>query len=463
MKLRIHGIFLSLFFALAVGFSFSNEASAHPYERSDGQRTYTHGEDINVSAEDVEAADADKEEMTRKLLLHSATHLHLIQTDSSLDEVNHQEISRETVVFGKRSRDLGVFNHGDTYMTGITRRGATTNHPLYQDLYGSRYDLQMEPVRTLTGAGNLSDGADQAVCVDYEYPAGRSRVACAIKQDTGAGVVTTTAGFDHARDALTPPDCSAFTLEVTAQMVEEEEDLNMKRDLLKQFVQGVIARTLELLTNTGTEVFQDPSYTGPRDPSSQEFQQETGARIFEKATCFREPGSFFHGSIYAFAMDPVRGTSFLNGLDFNLHGLSVSLIDPDPIGDEPNVLVAFQKAVTTGNTGNVPGDLADENSGTVTYHWDDPRTEEDNVENFLGMGVVPGNSVKESYLEVVNTARGTPFPPAYYVFGSGIYLDEDDDDGCSIAATGSKPQSTLLNLFLIASVLFSAVFLRKRV
>ena len=195
------------------------------------------------------------------------------------------------------------------------------------------------------------------MCESYTYN-DRSRVACAIKQETPAGVITTTAGFDHTKEDLIPPDCSSFTLEVTARMVEEEEDLNMKRDLLKQFVKGVIAKTLELLTNTGLEVFQDQSYTGPRDPSSQEFQQETGARIFEKATCFRESGSFFHGSIYAFVMDPVRGTSFLNGLDFNLHGLSVSLRDPDPIGDEPNVLVAFQKAVTTGNTGNVPGDLA---------------------------------------------------------------------------------------------------------
>ena len=38
---------------------------------------------------------------------------------------------------------------------------------------------------------------------------------------------------------------------------------------------------------------------------------------------------------------------------------------------------------------------------------------------------------------------------------------EDDDDGCSIAPTGSTHQSTLLNLLLVASILFSVVFLRK--
>ena len=477
MKLRIHGIFLSLFFALALCFSFSIQASAHDYTRSDEEKTYTHPEVEAVTAEDVEmAADADKEEMTRKFLLHAAEHLRLIQEDSSLDEVNKQELSREMVVFAKRSRDPGVFNHGDTYLIGITRRGATTNHALYQDLYGSRYYDETkpptDPVKTLITAGNYSDGADQAVCTPYTYD-GRNRVACGIKQDTPAGVITTTAGFDHAKEDLIRPDCSPFTLEVTAQMVEEEEDLNMKRGLLEQFVKGVIAKTLELLRNTGLEVFNDPEFPN-KDFTSPEFQQETGARIFEKATCFREP-DFFHGSIYPFIMDPVRGISFLNALDFNIHGLSVSLIDPNPIGDEPNVLVAFQKAVTNGNTGNVPEDLAVGNSGTVTYHWDDPRIEEDNVDGFLGMGVVPGISVKESYLEVVDTTGGSGPNRAYFVFGSGIYLDSesmppgddmmagDEDDGCAIAATGSKPQSTLLNLFLIASVLFSAVFLRKRV
>lgn len=467
MKLKIHGIILSLFFALAIGFSFSIEASAHPYDRSDEQGTYTHSGVVDdVTAEMVEtAADADKEEMTRKFLLHAAEHLRLIQDDPNLDEDNRQERSREMVVFAKRSRDPGVFNHGDTYLIGITRRGATTNHARYQDLYGSRYwddqTPQTELVRALTSAENYSDGGTP-VCESYTYN-DRNRVACAIKQETPAEVITTTAGFDHAKEDLIRPDCSSFTLDVTAQMVEEEEDLNMKRDLLKKFVKGVIAKTLELLTDTGAEVVAEFGRGELPHLTPQEIPQETGARIFEKATCFREPGSFFHDSIYAFVMDPVRGTSYLNGLDFNLHGLSVSLIDPNPIADEPNVLVAFQKAVTTGKTGNVSGDLAHGNSGTVTYHWDDPRTEKDNVDGFLEMGVVPGTSVKESYLEVVDVTSGVGDNRVLYVFGSGIYLDEDDDDGCSIAATGSKPQSTLLNLFLIASVLFSAVFLRKRV
>ena len=470
MRFRIHAIFLSLFFTLALCFSFSIEASAHDYTRSDGQKTYTHPDVEGVTAEDVEnASAADKEEMTRKFLLHAATHLHLIQTDTDL--VNVRDLSREIVVFGKKAREPGIFNDGDTYLTGITRRGAMINHARYQHLYGSTYDLEKDPVKTLTGAGNIEDGADPT-CTNYTYD-GRSRVACAIKQPTVAGVATTTAGFDHAEEDLMRPDCSAFTLEVTARMVEEEEDLDTKRNLLKAFVKGVITKTLEVLKTMTLEVISSGVAFG-----TPEFQLETRARIIETILCFREP-DFFHGSIYPFIMDPVQGTSFMNALDFNLHGLSVSLEDPNPIpyddqgNIESNVLVAFQKALTNGS-GDIENDLAPGNNAFVTYHWDNPVKDGDEVADFLSMGVVPGTSIKESYLEVVYATSGEPS-----VFGSGIYLDSEstppgdgggvgdmmaggDGDGCAIAATGSTHKSTLLNLFLTASVLFPAVFLRKR-
>jgi len=88
MKFKIHGMFLSLFLALAFCFSFSIEASAHDYPRSDGQHTYTHPAGVDdISAEDVEnAADADKEDYTKRFLLHAATHLNLIWEDSGLNE-----------------------------------------------------------------------------------------------------------------------------------------------------------------------------------------------------------------------------------------------------------------------------------------------------------------------------------------------------------------------------------------
>lgn len=240
----------------------------------------------------------------------------------------------------------------------------------------------------------------------------------------------------------------------------------MKRKLLKDYVKGIIKGFTDLRTAIATEIALLKGFDYLLTPAG---QAEIGARIYEKAGCFRTPEQIKHGSVYAFIMDPVRGVSFMNGLDFDLHGLSVSLTDPDPVQcDGASVLTAFQNAVTNGS-GDLAG-LANGNSGTVTYHWDNPTVDGDEVENFLAKGVVPGTSIKESYLEVVDITGGFS-QPVYLVFGSGIYLDSadketcesaDDDGGCAIAATGSTHQGALLNLFLIASVLFSAVFLRKR-
>ena len=461
MRLKIHGMLLSLFFALAVCLSFGIEASAHEYPRSDGQHTYTHPDVEGVTAEDVETA-ADKEAMTSKFLLHAATHLNLIVTDEGLDENKAHEKSREAVIFSKNSRKKGVFNHGDTYIIGITKRGAMTNHGRYKGtLYGSRYfddaNPVKEPIKTLITAGKLSDGSTPT-CTPYEYD-GKQRTACAIRQNSLSGEITTIAGYDHAKEDLIRPDCSGFTLEVTAEQVEKETDLVKKKEFLKSYVKGVINVFFTLQQTLGVEIVTEiPSLIS----KPQELGMELNARIREKTICFKKEPDLFYGSIYAFVMDPTQGISFLNGFDFDLHGLSVSLEDPNPIGDEANVLTAFQKALTDG-TGDL-SKLAEGNSATVRYHWDDPRTEEDNVEDYLEKGVVPGSSIKESYLKVVNISKGNPgFPAFYYVFGSGIYLDDDDDGGCAIAGTGSTHQSALLNLLLVASVLFPAVFLRRRV
>ena len=130
MKFRTHQIFLSLFFMLAFCFSFSVETSAHDYQRSDGQHTYRHSENINISAADVDRAD---QAQMKKFVRHLATHLDLIKTDMTLDETGRQEQSREFVIFAREARETGPFNNGiDIYAMGVTHRGAITNHGCIQ-------------------------------------------------------------------------------------------------------------------------------------------------------------------------------------------------------------------------------------------------------------------------------------------------------------------------------------------
>ena len=451
VKINARNVFLSLFFALAIGFSFSTEVSAHQY------KDYTHSTDFDINAEDINAGDMDD---IKKLVLHVAKHIDLIQRDQIL--IVQGATLREVTVFSKLTREQGIFNNGDDiYSIRATYRGAVISHGRYQNLYGNRYDSSVDPMQALLGSDvpELSDSVEPE-CVTY---GNENRVACAVRQ--GGRVIM--AGFDHAEDApgrLIPLDCSAFRLSTTAKDVEEEKDPEMKRDLLKQYVESFVEAVLGIMRQKLREV----AIAG-FDLGTGEGQRELVSRFYEEAPCLIS-GDFKHGTVYPFVMDPQAGTSFFNGLDFDLHGLSVSLEDPNPIpyndqGDiESNVLRAFQKALTNGS-----GDLADleaGNSAFVTYHWDNPLIEEDNVEDFLSMGVVPGDSIKESYLQVVNITPpelGSSAREALLVFGSGIYPEVDDDGGCVIASTDNVPQGALLNLFLIASVLFSVVFLRKRV
>ena len=348
-------------------------------------------------------------------------------------------------------------------------------------MYGSRYfgddETPIDPVKTLLEAEHLSNDYNPA-CVDYNY-AGQDRVACAIKQNTPAGTITTTAGFHHAEGDLMHPDCSDFTLSTTAKMVEEETDPVMKKELLKQFVEGVIETTEQLLRRIGEEVA-----SAGFSPLTPEGQMESSARIYERALCFRKPDDLLYGSIYAFIMDPIEGVAFMSGNDFTRNGLSVRLVDPNPVlydrtHTEPNVLFAIHRTLTGTTPPDTPNlnDIEDGDSGFFRYHWAHPLKPELNTPDYLERTPpeTPGTALKESYIEVVDISGGLSPNPVYFVFGSGIYLEEDDmmpgddmmaddgDDGCAIAAADNTPQSTLFNLFLIASVLFSAVFLRKRV
>ena len=493
MKFRIHGMFLSLFFALGLCFSFSIETSAHTYTDSVGN-VYDHPDVEGVTAEDVEnAAAGDKEEYTKKFLLHAATHLKLIWENPDLSDDNAQEKSREIVIFASEARKAGVFNHGDTYIIGSTYRGSITNHGRYQHLFGSRYfkdgETPPEPVKTLLEAGNLSDNAPPT-CKDYEYD-GQSRVACAIKQETPIGVVTTIAGFHHAETDLIRPDCDDFTLETTAEQVEKATDPATKKDLLQKYVKGVSERTKKLINDTGMDIFTDfpgIAFTSPQ------YNQEFSTRINEKALCFRKEPDFLYGSIYAFIMDPVRGVVFLTANNFTRNGQGVSLTtDPNPVEQEegytePNILTLIHRTLTDTPTGPITQDdinsIEDGDFGFFTYHWADPTNPDLNTPDFLSRCVVPGRALKQSYIEAVDVS-GTGF---IFVFGSGIYLEEDmipdestenfclatdggddgddgdgGDDGCAVAAADNTPQSALFNLFLVVSVLFSAVFLRKRI
>ena len=226
-------------------------------------------------------------------------------------------------------------------------------------------------------------------------------------------------------------------------------------------------------------------------------------KIQERLFCFGS-GDFKHKNIYVFMMDadPAHSTVLFNGNNFDLNGGNLELEDEKLEGNDKTIAGLFNRKLAGGT------------SAYANYRWDDPIDTEDEIENWFEMNSVPGTSPKRSYIEVADLYGMLPeavsqladdptvtpaavalgFPPQRYIFGSGVYPDEpnvpntmgdtddtDDTDntdntddtmdkpvtavsdgGCAITGTSNTSQGTLLNLFLIASVLFSVVFLRRR-
>ena len=176
------------------------------------------------------------------------------------------------------------------------------------------------------------------------------------------------------------------------------------------------------------------------------------------------------------ATDPA-GTVLVNGNNSDLNGLNLEADDNELPGDDKSIAGLFRNALTGGS-----GEPQAGQSATTCYRWDDPLDLDDTIPNWFEMGSVPGSSPKTSYIEVANLFEGYKIPgteidlpaPLLFTFGSGIYPEDgagncsdggdagDDDGACAIAGAGHTHESALLGLFLIASVLFSVVFLRRR-
>ena len=484
MKFKIYKIFLYLFFSVAVGFSFQIEASAHEY------RGYAHSPDLDINPESVGAGDADSIE---KMALHFAEHIALIQDENS--SLSRPEQAKELVILAQRAREQGVFNNGEVYSMLVNPEGYILNHGLYPDLHFKRYlpsfEFKDRDDMTTGTVQRLLDSEDPPTCVDYHYD-GQDRKICAMSTEvfSAGGRTIIVMGLHHAKDDYNlierdNPNCNdpLFSLAVTAKQVDDEQNPQEKEELLVQYVKAVAEKfkarhgriTLQLSSDYPQLVALArglaPDSTPEQIQSAEEELGEKSVQIALRTTGCIGKGDYSEGSIYPFMLEPDEGLAVLNGLDFHLYGVSVSLTDPNPIQcDGANILEAFINVATDGS-----GDLADlavGNNGFVTYHWDHPETPEDNNEGYLEKNEVPGSSIKKSYIEVIDATppqfAALGAPPSWRIVGSGIYLDDaeyckEGNEGCTISATANTPQSTLLNLFLIASVLFSAVFLRKHI
>ena len=474
MKFRVYGMVLSLLFALGLVFSFGMEASA------------SHGSD-GIAAGDV---DPTVKAEVEAFLDHIIDYYNQVVAENAGDAA---ALNREVVIYGRDIRREGSYKNSATnmYSMGINERGIVTNHARYPNLFGYELDSGAAGSAVASTIQALIDDSGVGMTACQEDYDGQGRVACATKVSSPSGNVTVIAGLHHAEDdsAFSLPDCAEFTLATNAEAVfDDPSDAN-----LEAYVKGIIGTSQQVIADITADVLSDFLAGGGTlgdlvDPAKQaEITLGLSARLFDKAACFRSE-NLKHGNIYAFIMDSNLATStvLFNGNNFDLNGANLELDDDSLPGDDKSIAGLFNRA------------LEGKTSAYVNYRWDDPTTTEDDVEDFFRNRKVPGTSCKRSYIELADlnartadavapiaglpaAALASVFPEQPYIYGSGTYPGEglcgeipeemmpeemmpesDDDDGCAIAGTGHTSQSTLLNLFLIVSVLFSVVFLRRR-
>ena len=433
-----------LVLTLGLVFSFSIEAFG------------AHG-DSTITAQEV-ADDPGNETKMREFVNRIVNYYEHVRADN---RDNRAALIRELTVFARDIRREGDYKHGDIYAMGITENLVVTNHAEYPELIGHKVNPDAgTPLADTLKA--LLDNSTLGTTNCAEYGQNNERVACAAKVESDLTVdVTNIAGLRHEvdDDAFVEPDCSGLTLGTTAKQVfDAPTDAN-----LEAYVKDVIEAVQEDVAKISEEEAGKLLAAGKTfdqlqtDPATQkELLDNITTRIQERLFCFGS-GDFKHGNMYIFVMgtDLEESTVFVNGNNFDLNGANLELVD-DQLSGEQNIARLFNQEL---------GDPVNGASTYVNYHWDDPLDPDDDVPNFFEDRKVPGTSPKRSYIEVANLNEKLPpgTPEDLYIFGSGTYPEEDDDSGaCAIAGTEHTSQSTLLNLFLVASILLSVVFLRKR-
>ena len=474
MKFRTYGMVLGLFFALGLVFSFTIEASG------------THG-DSTITAQEV-ADDPGNETKMKEFVNRIVNYYEHVRADN-ID--NRPALIRELTIFARDLRREGDYKHGDIYAMGITENLVVTNHAEYPELIGHKVNPDAGTPLADTFKALLDGSAiGDTNCATYGQD---GRVACAAKVESDLTVnVTNIAGLRHEVDdaAFVEPDCSGLTLDTSAMDVYgNPSDANLEAyvkgviETVQEDVAKITAEQLTLLAGTSINELLGLANDAAKQ---QEITNSITTRIQERLFCFGS-GDFKYENIYVFIMseDLEQSTVIVNGNNFDLNGGNLELRDNNLEGEDKTIAGLFNRVLAGGT------------SAYADYRWDDPKDDTDEVENWFENNLVPGTSPKRSYIEVADLnglvagalaqALGLPettvagfasqfFPPQNYIFGSGVYPDvpnvpdmmddmaagDGDDSGCAIAGAGHTSRSTLLNLFLVAFVLFPAVFLKRR-
>ena len=407
----------------------------------------------------------------KNFLLHLKAHRALIDTDDRRIEFRNA-----------LRNNNGVWRHGDMYVITVNKSGSGETDASVQSgdivifhgkypgaLSGSLRDIQI--FRNLVDRTGEADG--EVVC-DRDPTGKYGNHICAVEDShtTESGAVNSfiqIAGFNHERDEVdhsrAVDACPSFNREdlrsrgwLSADMVDDEESL-------VRYLKGVEEHISEEFAKVSAQ--QSGSDARGRLPL---------VRMIQLMPCWRmEPWQA--DSIYFYIVTYTdKQYGIFNGLTPQFQDTTLLLIDDNGLNVGQAVLKEVLKEDDTPN------------EGFLTYLWDDPVVDGDEVV-CEETGAVPGKSPQNEEDEEVFCEAGNPVPgkspgtsvklgyfirtdfglgETYYVLGSGIYPKSEgggsgSGGGCAIAAgSGNGFEAAVFNLFLIAAVLLLAASGKSR-
>ncbi|MDE0291914.1 MAG: hypothetical protein OXK19_05345 [Candidatus Dadabacteria bacterium] len=407
--------------ALLVFFSGTVSLGAHEAEgHIEGYNVEEHP--YTATASDVDPADR---ESVYNFLLHVRAHF---KDPPSLNIL--------TALKELSSTEGGDWRNGTTYFIRVNDEAKVIYHAYYPVTQDGSLDGS-SVVRNLVEVANKKEEGD---CVPYSLD-GVDRWACAAKfrsvgYNPGTNLVWI-AGFHHDFEEV------SFAKNTCPYYVPETSAIDVKdTKTLKKFVD-------EFAEHYRTQ------------------REIVGERItIVQRHCWRVL-PWKYGPIYLFMIAHPSKRVIFNSNTPTIEGRTLYAEDENGCdsAEEMDRILAGEKRQCK-SLGYLSED--DKKEAFFEYLWENPDVggDEIDIDTECPNGprtCAPGRSHKVGYFTTIESLQKEG---ETRIIGSGFYPetqeDRDDGDGCAIAGAGHKVQGAVLNLFLIVSVLFSAVWAGNR-
>ena len=408
IKTRNPALFVCML-ALLVFFSHTGPLQAHEIDIPSREGTRDNHGPESLTVDEVSAGD---EEEMKAFMLHVKYHAMQL-TDYNTGLAPFLQLLEE---------EGGDWRKDSIYIFRTSGDGVIQQpHPYYPPAQGGTLSNKNPVMKQLMD--ELQEEQEGVACHNYTFM-GENRAACAVKfnlhlDSLSFPLPTILVGGLHHNFS----DVSFSNLKCPHYVPETSAVDVVDRDTLKKFVDEFAQFYVDWRGRIGL------------------------LELINSVSCFRV-SPWKNDSIYLFAMTADTRLVVLNGNTPSLENKSLDVEDENGT----NVGNLLAEAVSGLSSGE---------GAFVEYLWDDPTTPDDDTRDSKGNlipGKAPGNSPKTTYVTWIPSSD----EQGRIIWGSGIYNETSDDDGCAIASSSETPGNAVLNFFMTVLLLLPAVFLGKR-